>query len=475
VLKKISFIFVLLGLCACASNKVYITSGQNEFYTETDEIDLAEKESFRVGVLLPLSGNLTKHGQGLQNATMMALEDINDNNLILQYYDTKGTPEGASVAVGNAINHNVDLIIGPMLSSSVQAITPMAKSQNIPVIAFNSASEVLQSGIYTMGLLLDEQVDRIITYTAQKGRQRFALLLPDNATGISVAKAAVKSANKNNIKIISIAFYKPGTVDFSKLLKEMTHYPERVAKLEKLKKETEALAKAGDAHAVKQMKELEKLDTLGEVDFDTVLISDYGSTLKSAVSMFGYYDVFAPNVKFIGTSVWGNTNLSKETTMKGSWFPSLSLQNSSYFVKKYSDLFGERPSSLYSFGYDAVALASAISRNGKANLDEKITKKEGYLGLNGVFRFFENGHNQHSLDIREVRSSGNYIADTAPRKFSDEFESFVDIEETYYKPEIFGKNPNTAEIMIFGKILPENAENDDSNGSEIFMPDNIID
>ena len=250
---------------------------------------------------------------------------------------------------------------------------------------------------------------------------------------------------------------------------------EHLLPLLKLKTEYEPLAKAGDAQAIKQMKELEKLDTLGEVDFDTVLISDYGSTLKSAISMFGYYDVFAPNVKFIGTSVWGNTNLSKETTMKGSWFPSLSLQNSSYFVKKYSDLYNERPSSLYSFGYDAVALASAISRNGKANLDEKITKKEGYLGLNGVFRFFENGQNQHSLDIREVRNSGNYIVDAAPRKFSDEVELFDNPEETYYKPEIFGKNPNTAEIMIFGKVLPENTDIEDNDSSELFISESISD
>ena len=73
-------------------------------------------------MLLPLSGEAAKAGQGLKNATMIALEDMNNPNLILQYYDTKSSPEGARVAVENALNQQVRLIIGPLMSTSVEAI-----------------------------------------------------------------------------------------------------------------------------------------------------------------------------------------------------------------------------------------------------------------------------------------------------------------------------------------------------------------
>ena len=455
MLKKLSSLFIVLGLCACASSGVNTVSGQSELYTETNDINLVSR-TFKVGVLLPLSGEFAKQGNGLKNATMMALDDINDSGLILQYYDTKGTPEGASIAIENALNQGSEMIIGPMLSSSVQAITPAAKSRNIPVIAFNSASEVLQDGIYTMGLLLEEQVDRVITYSAQKGRSRFALLLPDNNTGIAVAKAAVKSAAKNNTAVTVIAFYKPGTTDFTELLKQMTRYSSRSAKLEQMKAQYKAQAAAGNAAAIKMMNKLKQLDSYGDVGFDTVLIQDYGTTLKSAVAMFGYYDVFAPEVKFIGTSIWENTALNKETTMRGSWYPALTRQNSAYFINKYTELFGERPSSLYAFGYDAVALASAISRNGTNNLESKITNPEGYLGINGVFRFFPDGKNQHSLDVKEVRASGNYIVDAGPRKFSSNENFSRDENLAYSKPAIFGKNQETAEMMIYGRVLSAN-------------------
>jgi len=454
VLKKIFYAFMMLNLCACASRGIYSRSGQNDLYTETNDINFIADREFRVGVLLPLSGDFAKQGNGLKNATMMALDDINDDGLVLQYYDTKGTPEGASVAMENAVNQGAQLIIGPMLSSSVQAITPTAKRKDIPVIAFNSASEVLQNGIYTMGLLIDEQVDRVITYTAQQGRSRFALLLPDNNTGIAVAKAAVKAAAKNNVSITSIGFYKSGTTDFTDILKEMTNYNARAAKLAQIKAQYSAAATAGNPEAVRMMKQLDKSDTYGGVDFDTVLIPDYGTTLKSAVAMFGYYDVFSPEVKFIGTSIWDNSNLNKETTMRGSWYPSLSRQNSSYFATKYMQLFNERPSSLYAFGYDAVALASAISRHDVNHLDSKITNPEGYIGLNGVFRFFPDGHNQHSLDIKEIRDSGNYIVDAAPLKFTDTDNLISQELFLPSKPAIYGKNPETAQMMIFGRLLP---------------------
>lgn len=454
MLKKICYLFTFIGLCACASNGIRSTSGQNEGYTETNEMGITRREDFHVGVLLPLSGEFAKQGEGLKNATMMALDDINDSGLILKYYDTKGTPEGASVAVENALNEGAELIIGPMLSSSVQAITPAVKSKGVPVIAFNSASEVLQPGIYTLGLLLDEQVDRIMTYSAQKGRSRFAVLVPDNNTGIAVAKAAVRSATKNNVSVTAIAFYHPGTTDFTDILKQMTRYGSRSAKLEQMKSQYKSAAAAGDADASKMMNKLKKMDSYGDVGFDTVLIPDFGATLKSAVAMFGYYDVFSPEVKFIGTSIWDNTNLTKETTMRGSWYPSLSKQNSGFFTTKYTQLFGERPSSLYSFGYDAVALASAISRNGNSNLDEKITNHEGYIGVNGAFRLFSDGYNQHSLDVKEVRDTGNYIVEAAPRKFG--FDEGLSRQQAVssYRPAIYGKNAGTAEIMIFGQMQP---------------------
>lgn len=86
---------------------------------------------------------------------------------------------------------------------------------------------------------------------------------------------------------------------------------------------------------------------MGDPGFDAVLIPEYGSKLKSIISMFGYYDVYAPEVKFLGTSIWESSSLNKESMIINSWYPTLSRYQSAYFSNKYSNLFGERPNSLY--------------------------------------------------------------------------------------------------------------------------------
>lgn len=50
----------------------------------------------------------------------------------------------------------------------------------------------------------------------------------------------------------------------------------------------------------------------GDFGFDALLIPESGNRLKAITSMFSYYDVAAPDVLFMGTSVWANTGLSKE-------------------------------------------------------------------------------------------------------------------------------------------------------------------
>lgn len=458
MLKKISFLLGFLVLSGCQSTNVSMEGGISDSNTEISEVNFGGDDKFRVGVLLPLSGTAAKQGQGLKNATMIALEDVRNPKLILQYYDTKGTPEGARVAVTNAINQNARLIIGPLKSSSVQAISEETRSHDIPVIAFSTMSNVLQPEVYTLGLMVEEQVDRIITYTAQNGRSRFALLVPDNNTGVAVARAAVKSAQKNGVSITRIGFYTPGTTDFSSITRKLSDYDARTSRLQRFKSSLRNKISQGDATAGKVLERLNKTDTLGEVDFDTVLIPESGASLKAAVSMFGYYDVYAPQVKFIGTSVWENTVLNKESTMRGSWFPALSRSHSDYFIEKYTSIFGERPSSLYSMGYDAVALASALSQKPSEDMNFSITDMDGYVGINGAFRLLANGQNQHSLDIVEIRPDGNFIIDEAPKQFSTastniENNGNIVLEPGYVAPKIFGKDTSTAQTLIYGYPL----------------------
>lgn len=375
------------------------------FNMPTDEIS----NGFKVAMLLPLSGKASSVGQGLQNAAMMALEDTKNSHLEVRFYDTKSSPEGALSALDEALKNHTQMILGPLLSEEVSAISDKAGSYGVPVISFSTSPQVLKKGVYTLGLLASEQIRSIISYAAEKGRKQIAVVVPDSSAGLNIAREAVYAAANQHIAVTTIAFYEPSTLEFSNLVQEIN--------------------KAGN--------------------FDTVLIAETGSRLKAIAGTFGYYDVAYPDVLFIGTSVWENTNLTKETTLYNAVYPTISRVHMDYFNQKYKDLFGQKPNSLYAYAYDGVALASALSSKGEDNLYQYILDPDGYIGINGSFRLFEDGTNEHNLDIVEVASGEIKTVRHAPTRFETSRTQLYSTPSVY--PQIIGKNQDVVYSQIFQK------------------------
>ncbi len=407
VLKRFSLFFLVLALFACKNhltdNRINI-SNQRYDIIDLDAVDrgMVDEQSLNVGVLLPLSGSASEIGQGMQNAMFMALDDLKNNKLVLKFYDTKSTAAGAAEAARRAIEGGANLILGPLMSEEVKSIAPVALSEDVPVVSFTTSPQVLQKGIYSIGLLNGEQIDRAVTYAATKNKKRLALLVPDNNSGLNIVKSAMMSANANNMTVVKVGFYNPGSVDSSAIIKEMS----------------------------------------SPADFDTVLIADSGNRLKSFASMFAYNDVLYPNVLFVGTSAWDNTNLSKETMLYHGIYPMVSKGYENYFSNKYKNTFGEQPKTVYSFAYDSVLLASVLSEKNKDDLDVGITGRKGFIGVNGYFKILPTGQSRHSLDILEVTKDGPKIISKADNKSVDYTEKEMDIRYMPYEqlPQFYGKN-----------------------------------
>ncbi len=469
--KKFSLICLCLFISSCASNAIKDEGGAESYSTDIEEIGISDGKSFRTAMLLPLTGADAKYGQGLKKASMIALNQINNPNLVLQYYDTQSTPSGARIAIENAANQGADLIVGPLKSQEVQAISNETIYRGIPVIAFSTAQEVLQPTVYSMGLLIEEQVDRIISYAAKQGRVKFALLLPDNGTGAAVAKAAVKAAQKNNVEITKIGFFEPGTSDFSSLAKQMSNYDKRHANVARIKAALQTQANAGDTKAANDLKKLSTREGLGDVGFDALLIAENGAKLTAAVAMFSYYDVAYPQVQFLGTSMWEGSKLNNEAVFSKSLYPTIDKNPTSDFATQYYIVFNEKPSSLYTLAYDGVLIASQLASSTAENINDNITDTAGFSGINGKIRFFKDGSNQHSLSVVEVSRLGNMPVDNGSAYFetvSQPLPEFV-FDSDYKAPQIFGKDNALAQIIIYGQMLPqqpimevEKSENDEA-------------
>lgn len=417
--KKLGFAIIVTILTAC--NQILPSTSPSgtsqgfrfrynpfEVSDYDEETEYYSKDAFKVAMLLPLSGKASTFGKGLQNAAMMALEDTNNQNLEVRFYDTKSSAEGAQNALSTALAGKAELILGPLMADEVSAISYQARNKGVPIISFSTAPHVLGDGVYTLGLLAGEQVRRILGYAAAQNRTKIAVVVPDSPAGLNMAKSAVYAAADNGMTVTKIGFYEPSTLEFSNLVQQMA----------KTK------------------------------DFNAVLIAETGSRLKAISGTFGYYDVAYPDVLFLGTSVWENTNLTKETTLYKGVYPVISRVHNEYFEKKYKDLFGETPNSLYSFAYDSIALASALSRQGGRNLYATIENADGYIGINGSFRLFEDGTNEHNLDVVEVTAGGLRTVSTAPKSFGTKPFSNQSVVTT--RPQVYGKDAQT----VYDKLFP---------------------
>lgn len=454
VLKRIGIILCSIILTSCSLWQDYFESPSYNYSNASDlggplsvtgttdysRVDLGNAESFRVAMLLPLSGQMSSIGQSMKNAATMAIGDLNNNHLVIQFYDTQSTSGGARIAVENAINANNSLILGPLLSDEVAAIAGEAKRKDIPVISFSTSPAVLESGVYTLGLLNDEQINRIVSYAVSQGRRRLAAVLPDNQSGINMFKSLMRITHSAGMSLVKVGFYEPNSMDFTSLVTAMT------------------------ADATRQIAAVDQDIAEGSENpiftFDSLLIPESGNRLKAISSMFSYYDVAAPQVLFMGTSVWANSSLSKETELYGAVYPVMSLGHLRRFEEKYVDLFGTRPGGLDIFAYDSVALASALAYKGSRSLESNITRADGYYGMSGPFRIFADGKNEHGLDVVKVTPHGEQIIESAPQKFYSLQAAYIpaatdisDGDSSLYRdmPQIYGKDIAELQNSLFKK------------------------
>ncbi|MBO5441157.1 MAG: penicillin-binding protein activator, partial [Alphaproteobacteria bacterium] len=214
VLKKIALFFLVFGLVSCNSsltdNRIKLQDQRYEVVDyDTINNSMATENTLNVGVLLPLSGKASDIGQGMQNAMFMALDDLKNNRLMLKFYDTKSTEAGATQAAQKAIDEGAELILGPLMGEEVKAMANIALSEDVPVVSFTTSPQVLQKGIYSIGLLNGEQIDRAVSYAVSQNKTRMAMLVPDNNSGLNIVKSAIMSAEANIVSDCVLQIFHP--------------------------------------------------------------------------------------------------------------------------------------------------------------------------------------------------------------------------------------------------------------------------
>ncbi|WP_193366739.1 penicillin-binding protein activator [Pelagibius marinus] len=391
-----------------------------ETLPEVAEEEVIGHQQVKVGLLLPLSGARADVGQAILNAAQLALFDLAGDRFALVIRDTGGTPQGAAAAAQAALDEGAELILGPLFSTSAEAVKPVAAAAAVPMITFSNNTAIAGPETFVMGVTPSTQVNRVIDYAVAQGLRRFAVLAPENEYGNVVVRALQEAVFRNGVELSRVVYYDPRATDVSAEVQVLADFNQRRAAAEAQRRDLEGRS---DEAAQRALQRLQGVETVGLLPFDAILLPASGQQLLSVAPLLAYYDVDPAEVRFLGTALWEDPTLLREPTLQGGWFPAPPPALWNTFRKRYEDSFGNTPPRVASLGYDAVALAAVLEQRTGAGgsflpyTAETITQALGFAGIDGIFRFLPGGTVQRGLAVLEIRQAGFVERDPAPRSF----------------------------------------------------------
>lgn len=370
----------------------------------------------RIGLLLPLSGPEQAVGHSLLDSALLALTEIGNARVRLLPRDTGGTAEGARAAAEAVLQEGAELILGPVFSAEVAAVAPTARARGVNVIAFSTDATVAGNGVYLMGLLPQQQVDRVVSFAASRGLRRFAALAPQTAYGTTVVDQLRFAATQVGGELIDATFYPGNATDVMNEVRSLARYQ---ARRDRLASQRRLLEARGDAEARAQLQQIAGLDTLGGPGFDALLIAEGGPSLRQIAPLLPFFDIDPRQVRFLGTGLWDDPTLGQEPALVGGWYAAPPPESVAGFMERFNATYQYRPVRIATLAYDAVALAAALARNdGTPDFSRAaLTSPSGFAGTDGIFRFLPNGIAERGLAVLEVTARGARVIDTAANTF----------------------------------------------------------
>lgn len=381
-------------------NKINSLQGEkgNNTLVKNDVIS-KDSEKLVIGLMLPLTGEHYRIGTTLLNAAQLALEKTNENNISFKVIDT-GNDDKWIENFYKLTNQNIELIIGPVFSEKVKKIQNIIEERKIHLITFSNNSLLEKTNLFVYGVTLEDEIKTLLDYSNTKNLKSFSVILPENEYGKKIKFEIEKYSINQNKMNFNYQFYNPNNPDFYNISKTVSDYEERKLQLEEKIIELES---KNNEESKNELKKLKKLDTLGELDFEAIMILTQSfNELSKLSSILPYYDIDPKNIQYIGNSVWNNDLSLKEPGLNGGYFTSMNINKIKSFEEEYIQYFGHKPHKLGTLSYDLVGLIARLYKEKNQYFINDLYSKSGFIGINGWFRFETDGKVRRKLNIYKI-------------------------------------------------------------------------
>ena len=347
----------------------------------SNEESLENEKLLKIGVLLPLSGEFQVIGQSFLKAIQLALHDISNENIIIYPKDSKANALNTYKSAKEFEEQGIEIVIGPIFYESLERL---GEINNTTFISFTNKTQKIPRNTIAFGINIESQINALKKYF-DKIKTSKTLLLSPKSEFIYQSELVTK---KDILKFYRTYTYDTNPKKITGEIEKITKYRERKQDLERRIK----ILEKSDLYKHKQeLKKLEQMHTLGKVNFDSVVVIDFGERLKSVLTSFMFSDVPSNEVKFFTINQWFDETFFNESAMQNLHFPSIDFNNLKKFEKKYLEEYKEKPNKVSILAYDALGLIYHCWANNNAKFKtSQLYDKKGFKGLHGEFIIFEN-------------------------------------------------------------------------------------
>jgi|TARA_B100000446_G_scaffold60952_1_gene56816 hypothetical protein len=368
------------------------TINSNAINEGSSENNLENSNFLKIGVLLPLSGKFQGIGESFLKAIQLALYDISNEDVKIYPKDNKGNALNSYLSAKEFEEQGIKIVIGPIFFENLERLGEINK---ITFISFTNQTKDIPKNTIAFGINIESQIDALKKYFNEIKVSKTLLLSPKSE--FSYQSESV--AKKDVLKFYRTYSYDANPKTITGEIEKITRYRERKKDLERRIK----ILEKSDLYKDKnELKKLEQMHTLGEVNFDSVVVIDFGERLKSVLTSFMFSDVLSDKVDFFTINQWFDETFFNENAMQNLHFPSIDFENLKKFNKKFFNTFNEKSNKVSILAYDALGLIYYCwSNNNFQFKQDQLYNKKGFKGLHGEF-LIENNLSKQKLKIYKV-------------------------------------------------------------------------
>ena len=352
-------------------------------------------EKIKIGLLLPLSGKQSDMGKSILQSVRLAINKIDNKNIEIIPKNTKNDPLETLAAAKELRQEGIKIVIGPIFNNNLIYLDEL---DEMIFLSLTNKNINNPKNIISAGINASSQIKTIMKFKKMNSINKTIFLIPN-----SDFKEEIENAiSKSKIKLKHTHIYETNPTKLTKQIEKITMYQIRK---QNLMDEIKRLEDSNEENKEWKIKNLKKRDTLGGINFDSVIVSDFDEGLKSVFTSLLYTDVSPQRVHYITLNQWFDESFLKEKSLQPLYFPSINKENYDEFINNYKQTYNEYPNQLSFLSYDLIGLVYYLLYQNNFKVNEKIFyNKNQFKGKVGIFEINKNRIN-HVLNFYKVEDN----------------------------------------------------------------------